>query len=262
MRKTTTALAVTLLFAAPILPAHAQNLGDIISGVAGAVINQELDRNTFAAAQQQNTIAAYRNYLTRFPSGAYRQNAELAIAALTAAAAPATPAPVTPAPITPAPTTAAGVEAALGLTRTDRILLQQQLTSLGYDAGVADGLWGRNTRNAISRWQSANKFTGSGYVTSEQVQLIRRQAGGVTVPPAGGTADDQMEERLLGLTLAERRDVQRGLTALGYSTRGTDGVFGTNTRRAISAWQAAKGERQSGYLTADQLRALRVEAGI
>ncbi len=41
---------------------------------------------------------------------------------------------------------------------------------------------------------------------------------------------------------------------------GLDGVFGRNTRAAILGWQRDEGEVM-GYLTADQVRELRVEAG-
>lgn len=260
MRKISFAVALSALTLLPTAPVLAQDLKDILGGVAGAVINQEIDRTSYAQAQQQNTLAAYREYLARFPNGAYRVQAERAIAALGGGAV----APVTPTPQpTPLPTTAASVEANLGLSRSDRITLQRQLSGLGYDTGTADGLWGRNTRAAISRWQTANSFSATGYLNSEQVATIRRQAGPATpVTPPASTADDQVEERLLALTVAERRQMQMALTSLGYSTRGADGVFGANTRRAIQAWQTAQGERVSGYLTADQVREIRRQAGL
>ena len=83
------------------------------------------------------------------------------------------------------PAVAAGEldDAALKLTRTQRTTIQKQLTSLGYDAGVADGLWGSKTRTAIKSWQRANKKTQTGYVTASQVRLIADQAGKVAPPP-------------------------------------------------------------------------------
>ena len=70
-----------------------------------------------------------------------------------------------------------------------------------------------------------------------------------------------LEERLLGLTLAERADIQRRLTRLGYDTYGSDGTFGGSTRRAIATWQGDEGDAITGYLTADQVRLIRVETG-
>ncbi len=235
-------------------PAAAQrDLGDIVGGVAQSLIQQELDRNAWAAAQQTNSVRGYRNYLAQFPRGIFRAEAERALARL------GSPVGDPPPVIQPGAGSAAQVEASLGLTRTQRATIQRQLTSLGYNTGVADGLWGSNTRNAIGRWQSANRATATGYVTAQQVRLIGQQAGSVTVPtePGDTASDARVEERLLGLTSSERREIQRRLTALGYRTGGVDGVFGPATRRALASWQSDEGLRATGYITADQLRELR-----
>ena len=73
-------------------------------------------------------------------------------------------------------------------------------------------------------------------------------------------------EGQLGLDRAARMLVQQGLAAVGHNPGPTDGLFGgeqARTRRAIRAWQAAKGMAETGYLTweqADTLIALGQEA--
>jgi peptidoglycan hydrolase-like protein with peptidoglycan-binding domain len=254
MRKTTiaTVLAACLTIAAP---ASAEtDLGTILSGIAQSLLAQEADRNAYIEAQRLNTVSAYRNYLATFPKGAFRVNAEQALRKLGATVDPGKPAPTG---------SAASVEAAIGLSRTQRVQIQKQLTSIGYSTGVADGLWGGNTRRAITQWQTANKLTATGYVTLPQVRLIAQQAGSAVGTDPGGTtaADDQVEEHLLGLTYQERLEVQRWLTLLGFNTWGIDGAFGPNTRRSLASWQRSQRLRASGYLTADQFRALRRQAG-
>lgn len=54
----------------------------MIGGIAQGLIQQELDRTTYIAAQETNTAAAYRDYLTKFPRGQYRTNAERALECL------------------------------------------------------------------------------------------------------------------------------------------------------------------------------------
>lgn len=241
------------------LPVAAQNdIGDILSGVAQTLMTQQADKAAYIRAQSLNTESGYRAYLAQYPTGAYRANAEQALRNLGASAGAVTPPPLDNRNLRPA-----SVEAAIGLTRAQRVTLQRQLTTLGYSTGGADGLWGANTRTAIARWQTANRLTASGYVSGQEVRLIAEQAG-----PAAGTApgnsaagDDALEERLLGLTREERGEVQRRLTRLGYSTGGVDGSFGRNTRRALSAWQRDEGLRATGYITADQLRELRRQTG-
>ncbi len=70
-------------------------------------------------------------------------------------------------------------------------------------------------------------------------------------------ADRVLEDRL-GLTRAQRQEIQRDLSLLGYNTRGIDGIFGRGTRSAVSNWQQQNGFRQTGYLTDEQV--VRIDA--
>ena len=64
-------------------PVIAQNdIGDVLGGIAQSLIQQEADRTAYIAAQNANTATGYRNYLTQFPKGKYRTNAEQSLARL------------------------------------------------------------------------------------------------------------------------------------------------------------------------------------
>ncbi|MET0182022.1 MAG: lytic murein transglycosylase [Caulobacterales bacterium] len=52
------------------------------------------------------------------------------------------------------------------------------------------------------------------------------------------------------------------LSNLGYNAGTADGQFGSNTRRAVAAFQTAEGMAPDGFPTADLLRAVRLKAGI
>jgi peptidoglycan hydrolase-like protein with peptidoglycan-binding domain len=62
----------------------------------------------------------------------------------------------------------------------------------------------------------------------------------------------QAGEAALGLTQADRQRLQLALTSLGFNTRGNDGVFGPRSREMIAAWQKAKAQTETGYLSAEQ----------
>ena len=59
-----------------------------------------------------------------------------------------------------------------------------------------------------------------------------------------------------GMTIANRQALQRGLTAAGFDTQGSDGVIGAKTRAAISAYQASRGLPVTGEPSLELLRGL------
>lgn len=252
MRPTLLAAAFGAALIPAALPAQAQDdLGKVVTGVAQALLQQEIDKAAFAEAQRVGTAAAYRDYLARFPRGIYAGNAQQALTKLS---------PNRPAAAQPATPSAAQTEADLNLTRSQRVTIQRQLTQLGYDTRGADGLWGSGTRGALTRWQQANGQAGTGYITRAQVNRIAEQAAAKpAVAPAPAQGDADLEEKLLSLSAAERREAQLRLTLLGYDTRGTNGTFGDGTRSAIRRWQGDHGLRATGFLTADQIATLRAE---
>ncbi len=81
-----------------------------------------------------------------------------------------------------------------------------------------------------------------------------------TAPETDSAAMARDGEQALQLISSDRQRIQVVLTALGYDTRGTDGTFGQRSREMIAAWQKAKGQAATGYLTAAQVPALLREA--
>lgn len=98
--------------------------------------------------------------------------------------------------------------------------------------------------NAILRYNNAENYAlGIGH-------LADRLAG-------GGPIIGRFPPDATGLTLEDRKDIQRRLTARGYDTQGSDGVIGAKSRSAISAFQAANGMAVTGEPSVELLRALR-----
>jgi peptidoglycan hydrolase-like protein with peptidoglycan-binding domain len=80
-----------------------------------------------------------------------------------------------------------------------------------------------------------------------------------TVAPADtatatGDATEDTEAQI-GLTKAKRRQVQRGLTRLGFDTK-VNGKFDESTRAAITRWQEEQGYPATGFLNAAQHKVL------
>jgi peptidoglycan hydrolase-like protein with peptidoglycan-binding domain len=79
------------------------------------------------------------------------------------------PEPDVAAPATPDP---ASIEAALGLTRDQRAVVQFALAELGHDPGAIDGLLGPRSRAAIDSWQEKLGETPTGYLSESQVTAL------------------------------------------------------------------------------------------
>lgn len=69
----------------------------------------------------------------------------------------------------------------------------------------------------------------------------------------------QQSEDQIALSRTKRRDVQRGLTRLGFDTKPT-GKFDDQTRDAISRWQEQHGYPKTGFLNTAQHQALMNES--
>ena len=67
----------------------------------------------------------------------------------------------------------AEIEAALGLHRAARRLIQQRLSQEGFDPGMPDGLFGPRTRAAIRDWQASRGVTATGYLTGAEAEFLR-----------------------------------------------------------------------------------------
>jgi len=107
------------------------------------------------------------------------QAAAAAAAAATAAAAVTTqPAPVLPADDAAAVRLAAleADEAGLNLDKTGRARVQRALTLVGYDTRGVDGAFGKNSRAAISAYQTSADLPATGYLDPATLAHLMRQA--------------------------------------------------------------------------------------
>ena len=100
------------------------------------------DDEAFADAKRVNTPASYQAYLDR--GGRHAAKARVLLAER-----------------------AESVEAALRLTRTERVLVQHGLASLGEDVGVVDGVFGHRTRAGIASYQREKGLPETGYLSAE-----------------------------------------------------------------------------------------------
>jgi peptidoglycan hydrolase-like protein with peptidoglycan-binding domain len=85
-------------------------------------------------------------------------------------------------------------------------------------------------------------------------------APAVPGPVADAPPSPEAVEAALQLTSMDRQHVQAALIALGYGVVTTDGVFGPHSREMIVAYQRARKDPATGFLTGPQNQALLREA--
>ncbi len=93
----------------------------------------------------------------------------------------------------------AGEASEKALTRADRIGVQRGLAALGFDAGLADGMFGPRTRSAIRAWQQAKGLAPTGNLNRDEARAIAAAAAesGKGSPPGEAPAQARAAERLL-----------------------------------------------------------------
>ncbi|MFT5004878.1 MAG: peptidoglycan hydrolase-like protein with peptidoglycan-binding domain [Paracoccaceae bacterium] len=124
------------------------------------------ERKVWDNANTANTIAVYQNYIDRFPDGVFADEAKAKIAELQLEEANKLDKEA-----------AKQEEANLNLNPFARVLVEQQLNALGFEAGPTDGKFDKLTRRAIRRFQKARGFTVTGFLTRQTIVRLIAEAG-------------------------------------------------------------------------------------
>lgn len=179
-----------------------------------------------------DSVAAYRNYLSRYPLGRFADQAEEAIAAILAE-----------------PNREARLlEEALNLTRDQRRAIQRNLATLAFDPRGIDGVFGNNTRRAIANWQQQNGYAQTSYLNREQISRLdaqaARRAAEQEAEAARQAAEAQRLDRAYWDETGSRGD-EPGLRAyLQRYPRGLFAALATDQLAAIEAERQARAQAQ------------------
>jgi membrane-bound lytic murein transglycosylase B len=150
-------------------------------------------------------------------------------------------------------------------------------------AGFNTGLLGRGKGKSAAEWQDlgvtavgggavpggGSIISGGGpaFLLTQNFNVILRYNNAENYAIGVGHLSDRLLGRgairasfgpdAVGMTIADRQELQRRLTAAGFDTEGSDGVIGAKTKAAISAYQASAGLSVTGEPSLELLRRLR-----
>lgn len=103
-------------------------------------------------------------------------------------------------------------------------LVQLMLNEKGYSCGSADGIFGTKTKNAVEKYQKAKGLSVDGIVGNNTYAKL--------------FADSLLKNGSRGELV---KQCQTMLNQKGYSPGGADGIFGSNTEKAVKSLQSAAG---------------------
>lgn len=101
-------------------------------------------------------------------------------------------------------------------------LVQLMLNENGYNCGTADGIFGTNTEKAVEKYQRAKGLSVDGIVGNNTYAKL--------------FADSLLKNGNRGELV---KQCQTMLNQKGYSAGSADGIFGSNTEKAVKALQSA-----------------------
>ena len=150
--------------------------------------------------------------------------------------------------------------------------LQQKLIALGYLSGSADGIFGDSTTKAVVAFQTAKSLTADGVAGSATMAALNSAYQGGTTSGGTVTAPADISKDQITILPGEQpaayptikygaegdavERLQTRLKELGYFDGTVGGNFGTITRSAVMAFQAAANLTADGIVGSDTWTAL------
>ena len=170
------------------------NPSSTISSSVG--MSPEVELEFWRSIRDSNKSEEFKAYLVKYPSGQFRSIATARIAALQTPSISGAPVPGGASPeLVATSESSAATETALSLDRSDILIIQRDLTALGFDAPDSGKLTD-DTRKSIARWQTARGYHKSGFLNRLQYQALLSQ-GASAVATRGVTprADEKTKRR-------------------------------------------------------------------
>ena len=143
-----------------------------------------------------------------------------------------------------------------GASGLDVRKLQGRLAELGYYAGGVDGIYGSTTTSAVKAFQRANGLSGDGQAGSQTQTKLYSANAKYAASPVTTANPDQTRTLTVGMTGNDVYALQERLIELNYLSGVADGVFGTETQNALTAFQTRNGLTADGTAGASTLKKL------
>lgn len=129
--------------------------------------------------------------------------------------------------------------------------MQQKLKEYGYLSGAVDGIFGKQTLEAVKKFQAANGLAVDGIAGPNTLNKLYQKTATSPNNNSGSRGGESAPiSRLLkvGSRGEDVRTLQNQLNALGFSAGKADGIFGSATRNAVINFQRSRGLAADGIV--------------
>nr|WP_120191318.1 peptidoglycan-binding protein [Sinobaca qinghaiensis] len=150
-----------------------------------------------------------------------------------------------------------------GMRHSDVSELQRWLSSKGFQAGAADGIFGAQTGNALKSYQRSAGLGADGIAGPQTFSKMKVSASGssssnVTKAPAASAGSSTLYRVLRqGSRGNDVKTLQQSLNSKGFNSGTADGVFGARTTSAVRSFQSAAKLSVDGVAGARTFNALK-----
>lgn len=117
-------------------------------------------------------------------------------------------------------------------------IIQNQLNRLGFNVGVADGIFGAGTESGVRSYQQSRNLTVDGLVGQETWNKLMSDSQGGENVNNNTPYPNQLLSR--GTTGSHVRVLQQRLNELNFFVGLVDGIFGAKTEEKVRAFQSSK----------------------
>lgn len=124
--------------------------------------------------------------------------------------------------------------------------MQTALVKLGYNTNGVDGRFGAGTQRAVISFQKDNGLEADGLAGTKTLELLYKKADGTSSSSGSGTSSGLTRTLRRGYTGDDVVTVQQRLKELGYYTGSIDGVYGSGSIAAATAFQKNNGLKVDG----------------
>lgn len=211
------------------------------------------------AASDGNTVTEYEAYLKAYPDGKFAAIAQARVVQLTAAEQPD-------------PTIAEGDDTQNDATNKTNVAGKRKNNKQQPEEQATEDDQSQPAEDQAQDTADQGNMQDDDSAAADRQNSMAKKQGGLNQQQdqQDQAQDDQQDQQqskftegsedieVAVLDREQRHEMQGRLSALGYDTQGTDGAFGPRTRDAIASWQQDNGAPVTGYLSEDQIDAIRV----